>query len=114
VKRILFRFFVLLAISSQVARSAETAPVIERPNAASGPTQVSTEIWVVDIISVDSAQQTFIADIAIVLRWKNPRLAHTTAGLAYYGLDQIWHLRRYRERNQCCHAAFAGIGRGHV
>jgi hypothetical protein len=77
----------------QVARSAETPPLIDRPNAASGPTQVSTEIWVVDIISVDSAQQTFTADIAVVLRWKDPRLAHTTAGLAHYGLDQIWHPR---------------------
>jgi Neurotransmitter-gated ion-channel ligand binding domain len=24
---------------------------------------------------------------------KHPRLAHTTAGLAHYGLDQIWHPR---------------------
>jgi Neurotransmitter-gated ion-channel ligand binding domain len=92
-KRILFRLFVLFAISSQVARGAETPPLIDRPNAASGPTQVSTEIWVVDIISVDSARETFTGDIAVVLRWKDPRLAHTTAGLAHYGLDQIWHPR---------------------
>jgi Neurotransmitter-gated ion-channel ligand binding domain/Neurotransmitter-gated ion-channel transmembrane region len=81
------------AASMQVARSAETPPLIDRPNTASGPTQVSTETWVVDIISVDSAQQTFTADIAVVLHWKDPRLAHTTAGLAHYELDQIWHPR---------------------
>jgi Neurotransmitter-gated ion-channel ligand binding domain len=92
-KRILFRCFVLFAISSQVAWSGEMPPLIDRPNAAFGPTQVSTEIWVVDIISVDSAQQTFTADIAVVLRWKDPRLANTTAGRAHYGFDQIWHPR---------------------
>jgi hypothetical protein len=66
-KRILFRFFVLFAISSQVAWSAEAPPLIERPAAESGPTQVSTGIWIVDISSIDSAQQSFTAEIAVVL-----------------------------------------------
>jgi hypothetical protein len=77
----------------EIGRGAETPLPIDRPNPSSGPTQVSTEIWVVDIISIDSARQTFTADIAVVLRWKDPRLAHTSAGVAHYGLDQIWHPR---------------------
>jgi hypothetical protein len=44
----------------------------------------------VDINNIDSAQQNFTADIAIVLRWKDARLAHTGTGLAHYALDQIW------------------------
>ncbi len=83
----------LLAVSIQLARSAETSALIERPNADSGPTQVSVQIWVVDINSIDSAQQSFTADIAIVLRWKDPRLAHTGGGVAHYALDQIWDPR---------------------
>jgi hypothetical protein len=58
----------LCAISIQLLRAAEKPAMIDRPNAASGPTQMSTEIWVVDITSVDSAQQIFTADIAVVLR----------------------------------------------
>jgi hypothetical protein len=89
-KRILCRFFVLLAISIQTVWSAETPALIERPAAETGPTQVSVGIWIVDISSIDSAQQNFTADIAIVLRWKDARLAHTGTGVAHYALDQIW------------------------
>src|SRR4029077_21206492 len=72
--------------------SAETPTptLIERPNADSEPTQISTEIWAVDISSIDSAQQSFTADIAVIIRWKDARLAHTGTGLAHYALDQIW------------------------
>ena len=89
-KRILFLLVVFVAMSIQVGRSAEAPVLIDRPAADSGPTQVSVGIWVVDINSIDSAQQSFTADIAAVLRWKDPRLAHTGSGIAHYALDQIW------------------------
>jgi hypothetical protein len=50
-------------------------------------------MWVVDINSIDSAQQTFTAEIAVVLRWKDPRLAHTGNGVVRYPREQIWHPR---------------------
>ncbi|HEY2103829.1 MAG TPA: hypothetical protein VGH08_11325 [Chthoniobacterales bacterium] len=84
-------FIVFLTASIESARSSEAPTLIERPNASAGPTQVSVRIWVIDINSIDSAQQTFMADIAVVLRWKDPRLAHTGGGVAHYPLDQIWH-----------------------
>jgi hypothetical protein len=83
----------LLVGAIPLASSAEAPILIERPNADSGPTQVSVQIWFVDINSIDSAQQSFTADIAIVLRWKDPRLAHTGGGVAHYPLDQIWNPR---------------------
>jgi Neurotransmitter-gated ion-channel ligand binding domain/Neurotransmitter-gated ion-channel transmembrane region len=88
-----FLVVVILSMSIQHARSAEPPALIERPNADSGPTQISVGIWVVDINSIDSAQQTFTADIATVLRWKDPRLAHTGGGVVHYPLEQIWHPR---------------------
>src|SRR6476660_10651898 len=87
-KRILVVAF--MAMSIQIVRSAEAPPLIERPGAPNRPTQVSVGIWIVDINNIDSAQQNFTADIAIVLRWKDARLAHTGTGLAHYALDQIW------------------------
>ncbi len=83
----------LCAISIQLLRAAEKPAVIDRPNPDSGPTEVSVGIWVVDINSIDSAQQTFTAEMAAVLRWKDPRLAHTGSGVAHYTLEQIWHPR---------------------
>ncbi len=83
----------LLSMSIHLARSAEMPGLIERPKADSGPTQISVGIWVVDINSIESAQQTFTADIATVLRWNDPRLAHTGGGIVHYTLEQIWHPR---------------------
>src|ERR1700720_2892278 len=90
-KRILVVVFV--AMSIQVVRSAETPALIERPAAEAGPTQVSTGIWIVDISKIDSAEQSFPAEVAVVLRWKDPRLAHTGSGIARYPLEQVWHPR---------------------
>jgi hypothetical protein len=74
----------------QLARSAEAPAPIERPTSGNGPTQVSVGIWMVDIANIDSAQQNFTADVAVVLRWKDARLAHTGTGAVHYALDQIW------------------------
>ena len=49
--------------------------MIDRPGADDGPTQISIAIWIVDISKIDSAEQSFTAEAAIVLRWKDPRLA---------------------------------------
>jgi hypothetical protein len=89
-KRIVFLPVVFVAMSIQLVRSAETPALIERPASGNSPTQVSVGIWIVDISNIDSAQQSFTADIAVVLRWKDARLAHTGTGAVHYALDQIW------------------------
>src|SRR5438552_530670 len=93
-KRIRFPLLVVFALSIRLVLGSEAPALIDRPNADSGgPTQISVGMWVVDISSIDSAQQTFTAEIAVVLRWKDPRLAHTGKGIARYPLEQIWHPR---------------------
>ena len=82
-----------LAASIHLVHSSEAPSLIDRPNADSGPTQISVAIWCVDISGIDSAQQSFTADVVVVLRWKDPRLAHTGGGVALYSLDQIWNPR---------------------
>jgi hypothetical protein len=54
--------------SIQFVRGAETPAISDRPGAYDGPTQVSIGIWVVDISKFDSAEQSFTADGAVVLR----------------------------------------------
>src|SRR6267378_2021482 len=92
-KRIHFPLLVLLATSIQLALGSEAPSLIDRPAADSGPTQISVGIWVADISNIDSAQQTFTAELAVVLRWKDSRLAHTGKGIVRYPLEQIWHPR---------------------
>ncbi len=92
-KRIHFPLLVIFLIFIQLARGAEAPAVIERPGVDDGPTRVSIGIWMVDITGIDSAQQNFTAEIAIVLRWKDPRFAHTGNGIVRYPLEQVWHPR---------------------
>jgi hypothetical protein len=65
----------------ELAHSSETPALIIRPNADAGPTQISVGIWMADISNIDSAQQNFTAELAVVLRWEDSRLAHTGKGL---------------------------------
>ena len=90
-KRILVVVFV--AMSIQLARGAEAPALIERPQADAGPTRVSVGIWMADITNIDSAQQNFTAEVAVVLRWRDPRLTHTGNGIVRYPLEQVWHPR---------------------
>jgi hypothetical protein len=92
-KRIRFPLLVLFAFSIQLALGSEAPALIDRPNADSGPTQISVGIWAVDISNIDSAQQNFTAELAVVLPWKDSRLAHTGKGIVRYPLEQIWHPR---------------------
>jgi len=91
--RIHFPVLVLVAMSIEAALGADLPAVIDRPRAQDGPTQVSVGIWIADITSIDSAQQSFTAEIAVVLRWKDPRLAHTGNGVVRYPIEQVWHPR---------------------
>jgi len=92
-KRIHFLLLFLFVMSIRLAQSAETPALIERPASGNGSTEVSVGIWIVDISNIDSAQQSFTAEIALVLRWKDPRLAHTGSGVVRYPLEQVWHPR---------------------
>jgi hypothetical protein len=86
-KRILL--VVIVAMSIRLAPGAETPALIERPASENGPTQVSVGIWIVDIDKIDSAEQSFTAEVAVVLRWKDSRLAHTGSGVVRYPLEQV-------------------------
>src|SRR5260370_3746179 len=66
---------------------------MDRPKPDAGRIQIPVGIGVVRISNMNSAKQTSPAEIAVVLRWKDPRLAHTGNGVVRYPLEQIWHPR---------------------
>jgi Neurotransmitter-gated ion-channel ligand binding domain/Neurotransmitter-gated ion-channel transmembrane region len=88
-----FVLLVLFLVSIRLAQGGDAPVLIERPATEGGPTEISVGIWVVDIINIDSAQQSFSAEMALVLRWKDPRLTHTGSGVVRYPLEQVWHPR---------------------
>src|SRR6266513_2731827 len=103
-KRIRFPLLVLFALSIRLTLGSEAPALIDRPNADSGPTQISVGIWVADISNIDSAQQNFTAELAVVLRWQDSRLAHTGKGIVGSRLllpCQIGPSRNGKSRRSC-------------
>jgi hypothetical protein len=51
------------------------------------------DAWFADVSGIDSARQTFSANLVLVLRWRDPSLAHRHAETRTYALEKIWHPR---------------------
>ncbi len=64
---------------------------ISRPDAENGPTQIETGIFVLDVNSVNTPGQSFAANVFLVFRWKDHRLAHDAEGLVSYPLEEVWN-----------------------
>src|SRR5438874_4906153 len=95
-KEIHFPFLILFAMSIQLARSTEAPALIERPQAEAGPTRVSVGIWMVDITNIDSAQQNFTAEVAVVLRWRDPLSRPSWIDAIDRGLMRLLRRNPYR------------------
>jgi len=54
------------------------------------PIRVSAGVWVIDIDSIDSAGQRFVANVFVVFRWKDPRLAHEGPDPMVLDTSEIW------------------------
>jgi hypothetical protein len=110
-KKIRCLLVVLLAMSIQFARGAEMPAVIDRPITGGGPTQVSVGIWIVDISNIDSAQQTFTAEVAVVLRWKRfASGARRERRCAVFTGPDLASSRGHRERKQFGQPQVSGYG----
>ncbi len=94
---IVFALLCGLIYGAQFAHAIEPTlaePILEkvpsRPNAEAGPTEVSVAMWLIDIDSINSAQQNFTVNIYIALQWKDPRLAHGKKDLKRYVASDVW------------------------
>lgn len=63
----------------------------ERPDPPGQATQVAIAILVLDVDRVDDMSQSFGADMAVVLRWRDARLAQDDPDSRTASLGEIWH-----------------------
>jgi len=63
----------------------------DRPDPEGRATRVSVGIYVVDVAEVDDARRTFTADVYVILRWKDPRLASRKGPRRILPLTTFWH-----------------------
>ena len=97
----------LAALIAMPAAALEVdAGMRARPGAASGPTVVSMELYIIDIAKIDDREQTFKADMSVRLKWHDPRLARPGASdVISLPLSDIWNprLRAVNQRDVKTH-----------
>jgi hypothetical protein len=84
-----FLMMLLIGLVTNVA-SAETC----RPNHQKGPTEVTVDIFLLDLDAIDSANQNFQANVYIEASWRDPRLADESRNsIVTRKMDEVWHPR---------------------
>ena len=54
---------------------------------------VEVKVYLFDIDGIDSVSQSFVANLALVLRWHDPGLAHEGLDSISKDLNEVWHPR---------------------
>lgn len=83
--------FLVLCHIPGAAASGSSRIDITRPDPDGEATRVEVGIWVIDVGSIDSVAQEFDANVFIILKWNDPRLAHEENITKRYALDEIWN-----------------------
>ena len=70
------------------------ATTIAPPDEDSDPNTIRFIIYVLDVDDIDGAEQNFAANVFVMLRWKDPRLADETDSKPHFvPIEDIWHPR---------------------
>ena len=84
----------LLLISTMTVAAAEADELAgTRPGPEGRPLTMNGTLFLLDVSKIDGADQSFTADVFMMLRWKDERLASETNGLRRMPLDSIWNPR---------------------
>lgn len=84
--------------------------LVKRPGGSDGaPTTVFVSVFLLDIDEVNSANQTFTANVAYDLRWHDPRLAHSEEGAKAFPIGDVWNPRIQIANSQKVFASFPEI-----
>jgi hypothetical protein len=77
--------FFLLVLATSGSLPAQELPREKR--------DVEVRVFLIDIEEINDASQSFVANLVLVSRWRDPGLAHGGPDSIRTGLDEIWHPR---------------------
>lgn len=83
--------FLIFSNILNVEASDDLKIPLSPPNPEGEPTPVEVAIFIIDIDSIDSVDQAFEANVFIILKWNDPRIASVAKGNQKYSLDEIWN-----------------------
>lgn len=64
-----------------------------RPGDGEEPLRLTGTLILLDVSKIDGAEQSFTADVFMMLKWRDERLAMETEGVRRLPLDSIWNPR---------------------
>ena len=96
---------VFLCLLAALAVGAPALAQASRPLEGEGPTQVRISIFVLDVDEINTASQSFDANVYVEYRWRDPRAVGGGSDNVTRSLHDIWHprilfvnLQRQKER----------------
>ena len=93
INRITVLAITLILLGTTLAFSAPKQAenlVAERPSETTEATVVKVGIWLVDIDSIDSAAQSFVANFFLTLKWNDKRLVHYDKSAHIFDVVDVW------------------------
>ena len=82
---------VVVVVTSVALSTVAAAQNAERPGAGDGPTEVRVAMLLVDLSTIDGAEQSVTADLYVVLQWSDPRIATPGGEVRYVALREVWY-----------------------
>jgi hypothetical protein len=82
----------VLAGSAMAVDDLDVDPRL-RPLPERGSAEVMVSVFLLDLFEIDSARQTFSADVVILAQWQDPRLAGRWTASRSLDVDEVWQPR---------------------
>jgi hypothetical protein len=89
--RSVFSFLLLLLVAGTAIGSEEISG--SRPGTEGQPLSMTGTLFLLDVSKINGADQSFTADVFMMLQWKDERLASDAIGIRRLPLDSIWNPR---------------------
>jgi len=86
-------FFVWLLVMAVATATGSEELSGTRPGVDGQPLTISGTLFLLDVSKIDGADQSFTADVFMMLRWRDERLASETDGLRRLPLGSVWNPR---------------------
>jgi len=89
IARSIFHFIVVSCLLNSFVAAAQSVGPKQTP--PSTPTVVQTSAYIIDILKILGAEQSFTGDVTVMIKWNDPRLAHDDDQAQILSLHDIWN-----------------------